>query len=208
MEPTPLPPAPSDFDQATSLAYARLRMLSLQARKPTTIRMMGYMLIYAPSAQGRVDVAESTNRCATDEDVIKLGEDNLYYFVNYFKARATQPTPAPSSHPSRQSVDDLREEILNNQVQAPTDYSNAKKQALIRDDYRCMLTGFVDAKSYYRSSRLRAQIESLPPPGPDLRSTECCHILPQYIGHKLGNDDRMGVLTSCLLASRPTDNFD
>lgn len=67
-------------------------------------------------------------------------------------------------------------------------------QALVRDNYRCMLSGLVDMKSYNNSPRLQAQIESLPSPGPDLTYTNCCHIIPQYIGHGLGDNDKMSVL--------------
>lgn len=78
---TPLPATPDIFDELASLAYARI--LPLEAQAPVKIRTLGYMMHYAPSAQARAYVVESINRCAADEDIVNLGEDNLFHFVNY-----------------------------------------------------------------------------------------------------------------------------
>ncbi|CEL53187.1 hypothetical protein RSOLAG1IB_06150 [Rhizoctonia solani AG-1 IB] len=58
----------------------------------------------------------------------------------------------------------------------------AKKQALIRDNRRCLLSGVADANSYYADSLFRQEVNANPPAG-GVDLTECCHIIPQNINN-------------------------
>ncbi|CAE6458116.1 hypothetical protein ACGC1H_006836 [Rhizoctonia solani] len=185
--PTPLPPLGNLFEGAEPVRTAYQRILPLQNANPIFIRVLGWMLIHAPNEAGRADVARSINLCQTDPQVIAVGQRYFQYFVKYFKATANKPTPTPSDHPSRPSMDVLRDEILNTIEQAPTGHTEAKARALVRDNYRCQLTGVVDGRSFVDSPQLRD--EAAATPGLAVSMTECSHILPQYVGHNIQDDE-------------------
>ena len=105
------------------------------------------------------------------------------YLVRKFKGR----TPAPSDHPSRPQSDVIKAEINEKIKETPRDHSEAKAQvsgvggvsvarhfyistqALIRDGYRCVVTGVYDA----------AHTTVLLEPGDRAAYTGLAHILPE-----------------------------
>ncbi|EUC55416.1 HNH endonuclease [Rhizoctonia solani AG-3 Rhs1AP] len=181
--PTPLPPLGNLFEGAQPARTAYLRILPLQDQSPILIRVLGWMLIYAPNEAGRSDVARTINQCQNDADIVEAGKRYLQYFVKYFRGTSNKPTPTPSNHPSRPSMDALRDEILNTIDQAPTSHTDAKNRALVRDNYRCQLTGTIDGRSFMDSPQLQAELDANP--GLPVSATQCTHILPQYIGHHI-----------------------
>ncbi|KEP50808.1 hypothetical protein V565_073280 [Rhizoctonia solani 123E] len=155
----PLPPLQGLFegDAETSNAYARLLPLEDQAVLP--VRILGQMLIQAPSLKGRTYVARSINCCATNQAILKLGESQLGQFIQYFEQLRT-----PSSTPLFWSIDELQVD--------PT-------ASLIRDNYRCMLSGFVDNDAFVSLPALQAEVIATKG---NVSITECHHILTEYTG--------------------------
>ncbi|KDN36790.1 hypothetical protein RSAG8_10572, partial [Rhizoctonia solani AG-8 WAC10335] len=86
----PLPPLQDLFagDEVARAAYARLLPLQSSQAK-LVVRILGQLLIQAPSSEGRTFVAKRINDCATDREIIELGELHLNQFVQYFKALHT-----------------------------------------------------------------------------------------------------------------------
>jgi hypothetical protein len=82
-DPETLPSLPdtSTWDKATCDAYERL--LSLNDRNTLEIRVIGQMLIQAPSVEGHAYVARHINGCTTEDEVHELGRFHLTHFVNY-----------------------------------------------------------------------------------------------------------------------------
>ncbi|KAG9082390.1 hypothetical protein FS749_006876 [Ceratobasidium sp. UAMH 11750] len=158
-------------------AYQRL--LPLECDNQVKIRLLGWMLIHAPCPSGRSDVARSINMCASDQKILELAEDHLNYFVHAFSTAPAKSSKTPSSHPSRESVDERRRCIMEGLVPPPQDHSAAKEQALVRDNCRCVVTGAVDAKLLARSRHLRQTVPLDYAPG--LKNTQCSHILPAHI---------------------------
>ncbi|CAE6460738.1 hypothetical protein ACGC1H_005326 [Rhizoctonia solani] len=185
MPATPLPPLDGLFVGQQAVQTAYLRILPLERTHARHMRILGYMMIHAPVEEGRADVARSINECSTDLEVVELGQHYFQYFVKYFQTLANKPTPTPSNHPSRPSVDARRDAILASIQQAPASHSEAKDYALIRDNYRCLLTGTVDVRVYSDSPQLQEQLAT--GPLPPLGTTECCHILPQFIGQNISH---------------------
>ncbi|KAG8731853.1 hypothetical protein FRC10_001401 [Ceratobasidium sp. 414] len=181
MPPVPLPPTHENLQGSPLALAAYARLLPLEPQHPVPVRVCGWMIIHAPSVAGQTYLATCITSGETDDDVIEWGKWFILYFTRYFKAMLNKPTPTPSDHHSRPDLDVIRDQILASLDGAPKNHSNAKKQALIRDNYRCMLTGTVDSSSFKASARLQAT------PGITVVPTECCHILPQYVGHGLGN---------------------
>ncbi|KAG8731313.1 hypothetical protein FRC11_004537, partial [Ceratobasidium sp. 423] len=79
-------------------------------------------------------------------------------------------------------------DLSDSLVEGMTSHAEVKQQALIRDNYRCMLSGAIDTVS----------VESLPwlmdkvmnSRQPLVMSTHCCHILPQCAGHSPTEESR------------------
>jgi hypothetical protein len=116
----------------------------------------------------------------------------IYPIVKQQKER----TPIPSSHPSRPSFDERKEELMYMLKETPKNYSHAKAgvsshaffnvyiayhsglvfKALLRNGHRCVLTGSIDIKS-------SLEIASLP--DNDLAPTELAHIFSQSTTQKI-----------------------
>ncbi|KAF4609789.1 hypothetical protein D9613_012070 [Agrocybe pediades] len=62
-------------------------------------------------------------------------------------------------------------------VEAPESYSTAKKKALVRDNFCCVISGSYDHDSLMGSEELSAEYCALNP-FPQRVFTECAHILP------------------------------
>ena len=103
-------------------------------------------------------------------------------------------TPAPSDHPSRDSFQMHRNFYINAMTEPPQDHSTATKavsppatsrvyvsnydflQALHRDNYRCMITGWADRNSYKAMTDAERQQFGLD--GVFQTYTNFCHIFP------------------------------
>jgi len=107
-------------------------------------------------------------------------------------------TPAPSSHPSRPSFETKKEmmmDMLRQGGEAPQHHDQAKKKvshvcalqatyfliqtifkALVRDNFRCIVTGRYDGASVAMNNELKEEMyESRTP----TCNTQCAHIFPQ-----------------------------
>lgn len=116
-------------------------------------------------------------------------------------------TPAPSLHPSRQSFNNLQEELnhaleitpkdhraVKIQVSAPSHHSGQFIhgyfiQALARDGYQCMVTGCYDETSVDKDPDLAEMVSVTV--GAVTRETEVAHIFPSSINKDVvgGNRD-------------------
>ncbi|CUA73147.1 hypothetical protein RSOLAG22IIIB_10587 [Rhizoctonia solani] len=176
---TPLPPPDCQFEDNTFVRSAYERVLSLESQDLVCIRILGYMLIHAPDESGRLNIAQDINDCATDQDVLELGKSIFKFFAQYLlfidiMISRSSCVNAPEVH------------ISSSVTPAPATYFEAKNNALIRDNYRCMLMGAIDATTYDDRPALREQLGNNPPP--NLNETECWHILPEYVISGIQND--------------------
>ncbi|KAB5588436.1 HNH endonuclease [Ceratobasidium theobromae] len=195
--PTPLPSPETVFPNDPAARNAYQRVYSLQARHPQNMAILGWMLIHAPSNEGRAQVAQDINAATNNEKVLEVGEYLESYFVDYFKHVSKKHSSTPSTHPSRPELEAVRQEIINGLVPAPTNHGKSKDQALIRDNYRCMLSGAVDL--YCAETNTDLQDEFLSNPLFKSGSTECCHILPQYLTQKITTDESKEIPSAILL---------
>ncbi|KAG8713232.1 hypothetical protein FRC08_013529 [Ceratobasidium sp. 394] len=202
IRPTPLPPladlAAFQGDVPVETAYQRLLPLesSLEGQDRIRIRILGWMMIHAPVPGGRSHVASTINSSHTDRDILDVADFNLKFFVNCFITTSTKPSRTPSNHPSRGSVDTRRHEIMAGLVAAPKNQTQAKEQALVRDDCRCVVTGAVDEDVYEQSRELQETITTAYEPG--LKSTQCCHIIPSHIMKGIGDQRKLANSSSVL----------
>ena len=172
------------------------------------VRILGFLLLNAPSRGIRSEVAKCIHSYDNDPGLFDLGAFFERYFIlpcgfsvchstlcppvlfSVFSVKKDKGrTPKPSDHPSRPSFEvgmnvDIKE--------APKNHQDAKdrvskclqrhssswfliphlQQALIRDNWRCAVTGIVD---------LDAPAEIIAQLGPEAMGTytECAHIIPE-----------------------------
>ncbi|CAE6364000.1 unnamed protein product [Rhizoctonia solani] len=165
-------------------AYSRL--LPLEYQNPLYIRVLGQMIIQAPSQEGFTYIVASINDCTNADDIVALGELHLNHFVQYFKPES-KPSRTPSTHPSQPLFEIIQQTITHLLNVAPTDHSRAKKLALIRDNYRCMFSGAVDDKYLREVPRFADEVQQ---GNVAVKITQCCHILPQKISLRRDTETR------------------
>ncbi|KAG8897549.1 hypothetical protein FRB99_008067 [Tulasnella sp. 403] len=141
-------------------------------------RLLGYMILHAPHPNGRAALCQEILSCNEDLDRLRsLGSFYRDFFLRLFR-RAKGPTPDPSTHPSRPSFDDVKETFQMLIQESPMTHRTAKKLALLRDDYRCVVTGMYDLHS--------AKVQSNPPSRDvELFATQAAHIFPDSTNQTL-----------------------
>ncbi|KAI0334048.1 hypothetical protein GY45DRAFT_1295942 [Cubamyces sp. BRFM 1775] len=146
------------------------------------VRVVGYLLLYCPSPCARQTLEAEVASCGTQPDthaaVFELGAKYIKHLIVIFrKSRGRTSTPE-SSLPSPSSLGRLVQDHLSDMQRrdrAPRDHSSAKAFALIRDNYRCIVTGRMDSVSSM------AELTELAP-GETFGYTICCHIFPDSLG--------------------------
>ncbi|KAJ8699164.1 hypothetical protein PTI98_002312 [Pleurotus ostreatus] len=131
-------------------------------------RVLGYLTLHAPSHHALAEVVETIHSCRQNNLTLSaLGEAFIVWFVRPFKKYKGQ-TPDSSLHPSRPSSVDEDAAALKTSIQeAPRDHSAAKRHALVRDGYRCLITRRYDRAAennlILRRKSLSHMAASLPP---------------------------------------------
>ncbi|KAH7876598.1 uncharacterized protein C8R40DRAFT_1042116 [Lentinula edodes] len=180
------------------LVYAAERLTLLTTKdnkaKLVSLRVLGYLVLLAPGPDHKALAEIATAVRTTDlSDLYVLGEIYSDCFVRscelyrniqgtltdillVYKVKGSQ-TPFTPSHPSRPSFDARVQEIKATILQAPKNHSEAKDKALVRDGYRCVVTGTIDTecKGFFDLTELKKS---------GTLRTECAHIIPEatYFG--------------------------
>ncbi|KZT08966.1 uncharacterized protein LAESUDRAFT_757151 [Laetiporus sulphureus 93-53] len=150
---TALPPAEatqiSNLEPNASSAYNVCLAFEHDAKTEKDVvraRLLGYLILHAPSL------------------------DALHEVVEKYKGR----TPDYSDHSGHRSLIKDKMDLMTAIQEAPKDHKEAKIQALIRDGFKCVVTGIYDMEAegirgIDREDILRA----------GLVYTECTHIVPE-----------------------------
>ncbi|KAH9913261.1 uncharacterized protein B0H18DRAFT_1050071 [Fomitopsis serialis] len=134
-------------------------------------RILGYAMLETPSDTGRDCLSREINSCGDDDEFERLATLYINHFLRCFRA-AKGRTRSPSTHPSRPSFDATQETLQYPLEEAPQNHATAKQKALIRDGYRCMLTGAFDIVSVKEKPHI------LPADAP-VTFTQAAHIFPE-----------------------------
>ncbi|KAA1472924.1 hypothetical protein DENSPDRAFT_839317 [Dentipellis sp. KUC8613] len=151
-------------------------------------RLLGQLLLEAPIADGRTNVASEIVRCKDDDELQQLA--NLYknHLLRCFY-RTKGRTPLPSSHPTAPSFDLKKNEFRALLVETPSSHEAAKAQALERDQYRCMLSKELDVKSFKSGLALDDGSSTLV-------HTQCAHILDRSTNENLKDSAKVDYAAS------------
>ncbi|KAK0465393.1 uncharacterized protein EV420DRAFT_1637530 [Desarmillaria tabescens] len=146
------------------------------------IRIMGHLLKVGPTDKAKTHISTTINSEATDEVFIARGAFYDKFFIRTFR-KAKGPTPQASNHHSRPSYQQTLAEVHQQLQRYPSNHQEAKKSALARDNYRCVLSSTTDKMSFFKYGELQAQL----PEGMVPRTTQCAHIFPESMSVGIDN---------------------
>jgi len=186
----------SDVTSEIRSAYSKILLLEQAAVhsnhdvRLVHARILGYLIREGPSIQASEHVAKEINMCQHNDQMDKIGEMYHLHFLRVFK-RQKGATPAPSVHPSPpsfQTKKEMMKDMLRQGGEAPQRHDQAKKNALVRDDFRCIVSGKYDGATVEKNNELMQEMERDHWP---VCNTQCAHIFPQSTnvgisGHKEG----------------------
>ncbi|KIK64646.1 hypothetical protein GYMLUDRAFT_39659 [Collybiopsis luxurians FD-317 M1] len=137
-------------------------------------RILGYLMLHAPSSFSSEEISKTISACGKDFDELsQLGKTFLDFLIWPFKRSKQTYTPVSSDSVNRSSLEEIRLGA-NGALNVPVDHHDAKIQALVRDHYRCVVTGRYDAEA--------AEIPDLLDHDDLLRAgvsyTHCAYIVP------------------------------
>ncbi|KAF8889169.1 hypothetical protein CPB84DRAFT_1733076 [Gymnopilus junonius] len=200
--PQPLPrPNPHHLSTNAIVQSAYNRCLDLEARHEqvekmvplqvlVSARFLGYMLLEAPTDPGRQDFAWEIYRCSSDSDdaMQKLAQLYVEHLLRLFR-RNKGRTLTPRSHPSAPSFDTQRQAFSGLLEATPSSHDKAKKRALYRDHYRCIISGKIDTAS------VNAGLV-VPQPGELEGKTQASHIFDRSTNEGLGDPNKSAYAAS------------
>ncbi|KAK0472331.1 hypothetical protein IW261DRAFT_1405221 [Armillaria novae-zelandiae] len=195
----PLPASPCDFTAGTPEYAAYQSCLTLEAlgsnwgmlvgglarevseaamfrfSPQVAARVLGYALIHSPSIEGKATLVQEILGCSRDGEFL-AGLAYLYVMgmIRVFRNPKSSVPTSLSSHSSRASFQATADNIAAVLAQPTTSSHVAKDLALARDNYRCILSGTVDAVSL-RQAPMLVKKTSTDPAG----STSLGHIFGQ-----------------------------
>ncbi|KAH9026393.1 hypothetical protein EDB85DRAFT_1851218, partial [Lactarius pseudohatsudake] len=148
------------------------------AQKLVHVRVVGYLIREGPSLTASEFVAKEVNLYEEDEDKIdKAGERYFHHYLRAFK-KSGDPTPTSplSACDTFETKQGMVMEMLGQADKPPQDQKEAKRQALVRDDFQCIVSGKYDLELTSQNDDLRAAASSFSPPRVGV--TQCAHIIP------------------------------
>ncbi|KAJ7455252.1 hypothetical protein B0H11DRAFT_2287626 [Mycena galericulata] len=176
---SPLPLNPFQRTQSSYSAYENIVKAEKEAvadQNPDNIRnarIVGYTILNAPDPQAIVSEALANN---TPSSIYILGEKYLNFFIKPFKKNRGSAIPQPSEISTPLYEIQLRAE----EAFPCTDHKSAKRYALLRDQFKCVLTGRYDKWETNKSPGLTAKARE---EGARALTTNCAHIFPVSISH-------------------------
>ncbi|KAI0748659.1 hypothetical protein C8Q80DRAFT_1271036 [Daedaleopsis nitida] len=152
--------------------------------KLNQVRVVGHLMHVAP-APWCDRLADALASAEWGTTMLQIAD---FYINNLFRLLRTDHhrTPANTSRPSRQSFDNKRREIELQLEHPPSSHREAKERALMRDGYRCVLNGNIDADSLLESMAAGQPIA--PAADPQVCLTRCCHIFSRTVNANIDVD--------------------
>ncbi|KAJ3564942.1 hypothetical protein NP233_g7959 [Leucocoprinus birnbaumii] len=173
---------PHENSSSICEAYRRIQELEKATTTDTQpehliyARILGYLMLEGPTDQAGVTMAQGIISCVTDTDIFELGKKYMHCYLRVLMSR--RPTHFDSSEVSRPSYDAVQGMLKTKLFQAPEDHQTAKRDALIRDGYRCPLTGAYDRTSLKSYPEVRRMALEAAKPAYRLH---CAHIFPNFV---------------------------
>ncbi|RDB31126.1 hypothetical protein Hypma_000067 [Hypsizygus marmoreus] len=143
-------------------------------------RFLGYLILEAPTSEGREYLVESIRESGDDEpSLVKLALEYMRHIARCFHFEDQTLFSAPSTpegsepHAFGTTEDCLRCSLDS----AHADETTLRHLALIRDEYRCVLTGIYDMDSFLKREDVREMVQDHPRPDPGVARTTATKII-------------------------------
>ncbi|KAH8801243.1 hypothetical protein DL96DRAFT_1635691 [Flagelloscypha sp. PMI_526] len=163
-------------------------------------RVLGHLVLHAPSQTARTEVAKVINSCLGDYSLLSdLGETFVDYFIFSFK-RYKGRTPASNSPPDGPYFEAYKSRLLTSISTPPTTHIEAKSQALIRDAFRCVVSG-----KYDRVAPVSGDIKRAAGGGV---YTELAHIIPESTYFDVNKSPKKSDYSSSVMAVLKSFGYD
>ncbi|KAK7449340.1 hypothetical protein VKT23_013481 [Stygiomarasmius scandens] len=198
--PTPLPaPNSPEIEQlltrptvlsAYRLCYEEEQRLNLAGENDNirNIRVLGWMFIFATTHSMLVELALAVTSCSgNSEKYSDLGRFFIDFWIRPFRKYKGR-TPHTSGHVSRPSFATVADAVKSNLKPYPEDHSSAKKNALIRDGFRCVVSGRYDEPSVASTDELKQRAVK-----GEIRLTgvtQCAHIICSSTNLDIENNEK------------------
>ncbi|THH07530.1 hypothetical protein EW146_g9291 [Bondarzewia mesenterica] len=194
--PKPLPPNQYLPETRWHTAYEKCLNLEILPATPQRTpslqmcaRVLGYMMLEAPLPAGRDNVSNEIVDCADAEALRRLARLYMDTFVYRLIRAAKGRTPASSNHPSRPSFDNIKETFKYLLEDAPRDHRTVTQLALIRDNFRCIVTGIHDKACCLKMPELNRMINAQQLP---VTGTQAAHIFPESTSQGISEMNEQG----------------
>ncbi|KAJ7094063.1 hypothetical protein B0H15DRAFT_799075 [Mycena belliarum] len=123
---------------------------------------------------GGLVVDSDEEKAAQNVNIQMLGLHYRNHLFRVFRSNGG-PLPESSNHPSRPSLDVMRDRIIK-EMKTPTTVANARKTTLLRDGYRCMLSRAYD----HESANLYPELEECErATNAGFTAVQCAHIFSE-----------------------------
>ncbi|KAF8908574.1 hypothetical protein CPB84DRAFT_1843468 [Gymnopilus junonius] len=128
-------------------------------KKLLCVRILGYLLLEAPSHEARLAVARRVRSSETDDALIDLGKWYFNHFILPFRVIRiyNEPWPTPYMGPFCESIEDMSRVLT---VETPMNRSQTTQNALVRDGFRCVVTGLYDLFSVENNAELESSFNA------------------------------------------------
>ncbi|KAF9474040.1 hypothetical protein BDN70DRAFT_866764, partial [Pholiota conissans] len=161
----------------TVLALEKFILTDPDQRKLIHARILGYLLLYGPSLYARESVAREVASCEGYDVLLNAGKVYYDYFILAFR----KPIGSSSGQTSRsdswnQSLEETDDIMSRKSIGVPQSHGDAKQNALIRDGFRCVISGNYDWSCAIRSSELKSRVLASTK---SVAGTHCVHIFPE-----------------------------
>ncbi|KAH9024600.1 hypothetical protein EDB84DRAFT_1273838 [Lactarius hengduanensis] len=143
------------------------------------VRILGYLIREGPSLTASEFVAKEVNKIpeGDEDEVDKAGERYFHHYLRIFKKSGGRtPASSLSACEAFETRKAMIMEMLRQADKPPEDQKEAKRQALVRDNFQCIVSGEYDSRLVIQNDDLRAAAYSFSPPRAS--KTQCAHIIP------------------------------
>ncbi|KIM38162.1 hypothetical protein M413DRAFT_420662 [Hebeloma cylindrosporum] len=152
------------------------------------VRILGYLIHYVPTDQGLESIIEEVRSCADADDsaLFDVGKSYYDHFIRAFRANRS-PIQTSSDCASPPLVDTHTDKMNDSLEEVTKSHGGAKKKALVRDGYRCLVTKRYDETSVYKIPTVFNLASA--DPNRKMGVTHCAHIFDESTDANIEKDE-------------------
>ncbi|KAK6987855.1 hypothetical protein R3P38DRAFT_3099115 [Favolaschia claudopus] len=153
------------------------------ARHVVTSRVVGFLfsaLLNMEHCLGITPIhriATEVTSASNHTEIYAVGTRYIDHLICSFRTN-TSATRPPSTHPSRPSMTELEDMLVDAIKTSAADHSSARTRALARDAFHCMVTNTINAHSFYKHDAIK-KLQSQT--GAAVRLIQTCHIFNESV---------------------------